>query len=121
MNTAQTNQRFSFPSQPEKLFLNFTLISCAALVLGTFIPAAVANHAEVFYESTMIKRIMRLSATNSSLDPIRQALTKEEVYQQEIQAINSALAKAAAHPDEAVDVQRLINLRSVIQADLDKE
>jgi hypothetical protein len=121
MTTAQANQQFSFPSQPEKLFLKFALISCGALVLGTIIPALVANHTDVFYQSTMITRIIRLSLGNSSLDPIRQAMAKEEAYRQELQTVDSALAKAAAHPDDVVDVQRLVNLRSVIQADLDKE
>jgi hypothetical protein len=124
MNDLRESPRYSFPVHPERYLFPIALIACASVIVGTVIPALVAYTTRVFYERTMVDKILELSKTTSSLEKARKAVEAEEEYRHDIDLINTQLAEIAKQADKKPngdEVQNLLRLRASLQGNLSKQ
>src|SRR5271169_2090712 len=111
---------FSFPSHPERHLWQVAVVAWVAVILGTVIPGLVAYKADVFYRHTMIDKLRALPTT-PKLEPIKEAIQEEDYLHLEIRSLDGQLATAVLNPTQAIDTQKLLSLRSAVQAQLDKQ
>jgi hypothetical protein len=102
----------SLPRHPDNYVLAIALTACAAVIVGTIIPAFVAYHAQVFYFDQM--RVNLESSTSEKLKPVKTALLRQKVDRERIDDIDEQLAKTPSNSS-------LISTRATFQSDLEQQ